>query len=588
MSILRPYQRQAIDAAWAAITPDQNRVAIEMATGLGKTVTFAGLIDEWLLNPDSGIGQAHPMRALVLVHTDKLVRQAVKTIKAVTGGRWSVGVVKAEQNEVGADIIVASVQTLAKPGRREQIQGVGLIVVDECHHATATTYQGILRHFGAMPLTTYLGNRAEVRGDSLVQLPPVPTFGFTATLARSDGAGLGHVWQDLAFSRNLLWGIRHGYLVDMVPYSILIPGVNGAASDQALDAQLADSIAPEAVVDAWKDRHIEGGGLSVGPFPSTLLFAPLVRSAEAFAEAFNAAGVKAEVVAGEYGDAHNHAVEQRYAAGITTVVCNAMMWTEGVDFPRTSCVVIARPTRSKPLMVQMAGRGLRPWLDAEAPPREDQSCTLLVVAGAETDFLDMVADLSDEIAEAAAGKSLTAMADEFDLGKDIPPDEDQAYRGPVRVEQWDALEQRSSKAWKYTAGGVPFLPLRKRSEAYVFIVEAGAESQVWERAVEGKQARVYKVATAPDLELAMALAEDQVSEGIGTLLADKSRAWRKAVPSLEMQAQARRVGVPESAIARIMGLKSSGKAGKLSDLIDKAIASRVLDHNAAKIRERAK
>jgi superfamily II DNA or RNA helicase len=48
MSILRPYQRQAITAAWAAITPDTNRVAIEMATGLGKTITFAAMVDEWL------------------------------------------------------------------------------------------------------------------------------------------------------------------------------------------------------------------------------------------------------------------------------------------------------------------------------------------------------------------------------------------------------------------------------------------------------------------------------------------------------------------------------------------------------------
>lgn len=609
MSVLRAYQRQAIEAAWAAITPDQNRVAIEMATGLGKTVTFAGLIDEWLdkdrqaWTEVAACGeQVYPARALVLVHTDKLVRQAVATIKTVTRGRWTVGVVKAEQNETGADIIVASVQTLAKPGRREQITDVGLIVVDECHHAVAGSYTQILRYFGALcgctppPHGDGPERDCPEHGDGSV--PPVPTFGFTATLARSDGAGLGQVWQDLAFSRSLVWGMRHGYLVDMVPYSILIPGVNGAASDQALDAQLADSIAPEAVVTAWSQRMAPLSAEAVlghGPGPSTLLFAPLVRSAEAFADAFNAAGVKAEVVAGEYGDAHNHAVEQRYAAGTTTVVCNAMMWTEGVDFPRTSCVVIARPTRSKPLMIQMAGRGLRPWLDAEAPPREDQRCTLLVVAGADTEFLDMVADLSDEIAEAAPGKSLTAMADEFDLGKDIVPDEDQAYRGPVRVEQWDALVQRSSKAWKYTAAGVPFLPLRKRSELYVFVVQVGEESQVWAREKTrgpGLQpALVHKVATAPDLELAMALAEDEAQErggDIGALLADKSRPWRKAVPSLEMLAQARRVGVDDRAIARIMESKASGKAGKLSDLIDTVTASRVLDHNAAKIRERAR
>jgi hypothetical protein len=88
----------------------------------------------------------------------------------------------------------------------------------------------------------------------------------------------------------------------------------------------------------------------------------------------------------------------------------------------------------------------------------------------------------------------------------------------------------------------------------------------------------------------MALAEDEAQErggDIGALLADKTRPWRKAVPSLEAIAEARRAGVDEAAIARVLSSKASGKAGKLSDLIDTVVASRVLDGNAAKIKERA-
>lgn len=591
MGILRPYQRQAIDAAWAAIGPDTNRVAIEMATGLGKTVTFAAQIDEWLLTHQyaaTNPGGRPRGRALVLVHTDELVRQAVDKIRVVTKGRWSIGVVKAWRNETSADIVVASVQTLANPGRREQVTDVGLIIVDECHHATASTYQAILGYFGALEYLVPIPDRNQVMA---YPWRGIPTFGYTATLARSDGTGLGQVWQDLAFSRSLPWAIRHGYLIDMVPYSVLIPGVNGKASDAALDAQLADSIAPEAVVNAWFEKvgpdAIQGD--VVVRDVSTVLFAPLVRSAEAFAEAFQGQGIKAEVVHGGMPAAERRAVLERYEAGVTTVICNAMVLTEGWDSPRTSCVIIARPTQSKPLLIQMAGRGVRPWLAAEAPAREDQRCTLLVVAGADTDFFNMVADLSDNAVQPAEGKSILAMEDEFDLGKDIPADQDNAYRGPVRVEQWDALVQRSSKAWKYTNEGVPFLPLRKRSELYVFIVETARGQEVWARIKMGA-ARLVRLTTAPDLEMAMALAEDEAQErggDVGALLADKTRAWRKAVPSLEMLAQARRVGVDESAIARIQSSMASGKAGKLSDLIDRVIASRVLDHNVIKIRERA-
>jgi superfamily II DNA or RNA helicase len=596
MSILRPYQRQAITAAWEHITPETNRVAIEMATGLGKTITFAALIDEWLQRErdeaflkDSGADRS---RALVLVHTDELVRQAVDKISLVTGGHWTIGVVKAGQNEVHADIIVASVQTLAQPGRREQITDVGLIVVDECHHATATTYQAILRHYGSMPLTSYLGNRAEVRGDALVRLPSVPTFGFTATLSRSDGTGLGQVWQDLAFSRSLPWAVRQGWLVDLVPYTITIPMLDGLESDRLLDAILVDSLAPEAVVQAWMEKC---GSLDhVGDFwPSTVLFAPLVRSAQAFADAFQADGVKAEVVHGAMSVAERQAVLARYEAGVTTVICNAMVLTEGWDSPRTSCVIVARPTQSVPLFVQMVGRGLRPWLDAGAPPRADQRCVLLAVQGATTD-LATVADLSDKVAEAKDGQSLLAMEDQWDLGRDLP-DEVGQYRGPVRVEQWDAMVQASSKAWKHTEGGVPFLPTRKRGQGYVYVVETDADWQIWSRMVLGPgprpSAHNVRLATAPDLELALALAEDEAQErggDLGSLLADKTRPWRKAVPSAEMVAEARRVGVAESAIARVLSSKSAGKAGRLSDLIDKVTATKLLDPNATKIRERAR
>jgi superfamily II DNA or RNA helicase len=607
MSILRPYQRQAITAAWAAITPDTNRVAIEMATGLGKTITFAAMVDEWLKREHDAnnvwLTKGDPngtweTRALILVERDELVRQTVAKLATVTRGRWTIGVVQADRDEVAADIIVASVATLRQPGRMDRITDVGLIIVDECHHAVASSYLAILRHFGALPSCTHpytdMGHCFDCRDTGFTE-PPIPTFGFTATLARSDGQGLGQVWQDLAFSRSLSWGMRHGYLIDLVPYTIKIPGLTPGAGDAALDAQLADSIAPEAVVSAWLERRWGGQVWQTGPEigPSTVLFAPLVRSAWAFADAFSVAGVKAEVVHGAMPAAERRAVLDRYAAGVTTVLCNAMVLTEGWDSPRTSCVIVARPTQSVPLFIQMIGRGLRPWLDAQAPARADQRCVLLAVQGTVQDVAT-VADLSDNIGEATDGKSFLTMEDEFDLGKDIPADEDNAYRGPVRVEQWDALVQASSKAWKYTVAGVPFLPTMKRGNGYVFIVETPRGHEVWARKATAANGRtpalVSRLATAPDLELAMAIAEDEAQErggDIGALLADKTRPWRKAVPSLEAIAEARRAGVDEAAIARVLSSKASGKAGKLSDLIDTVVASRVLDGNAAKIKERA-
>jgi len=591
MTLLRDYQTQALAALREAreAAPDVTRLAIEMATGLGKTITFAAEIDEWLTGLEGRDGFGND-RALVLVHTDELIRQAVAKIAFVTKGRWTIGVVKAGRNEVGADIVVASVQTLIQPGRKEQIRDVGKIIVDEGHHAVAKSYVDILRFFGGLPdASTYKANRHDAMWS------PTPVTGYSATLSRTDGQGLGHVFQDLAFSRSLSWGIRHGYLLDFTPWTIKIPGLDTSGSDAALDASLAESIAPEAVVQAWLEKCLpKPEGLEQVAFadgPSTVLFAPLVRSAEAFATAFNAAGVKAEVVAGAYSDEHNRAVLARYEAGTTTVVCNAMKLTEGFDSPRTMCVVVARPTQSVNLLIQMLGRGLRPWLDASAPPREQQHATLLSVQGTVQDVRN-VADLSTKIGTARDGVSFLAMEDEWDLGRDIEPDAVQ-YAGPVRVEQWDAMVQASSKAWKYTAGGVPFLPTAKRSEGYVFIVQDASGWGVWARerhALRGGQAKVSRVTTAPDLELAMAAAEDEAQErggDIGALLADKTRPWRKGMPSAEMTMHAGYLGLHVE-LVKIMASKASGKAGKLSDLISKVEASKALDHNAQKIRERAR
>lgn len=594
-------QEQALAAedAHRAEHPERNRLAVVLPTGTGKTTLFSErarrFVAERLTRPERG-----PHRVLILVHTDELTDQAEKRARFMCAP-YSVGVVKADRDEVDADVIVASVQTLSVPGRKERITDVGYVIVDEVQYGVTPMWTAILEHFGCFCQAPdcFHGPERDCR--------LTPMLGVTATLARSDGQGFGDLIHEMVYSRSTSWAIRKGYLIDVSAYTIKIPEIDAGASDARLDAQLADSIAPEAVVTAWLEktltvrmRDLDDVHKSIyHERPSTVLFAPLVKSAQAFADAFNAAGVKAEVVHGAMPKAERRAVLERYEAGITTVVCNAMALTVGWDSPRTMCVIVARPTKSVPLFVQMVGRGLRPWISAEAPPREEQRCVLLCVSDGVT-ALACVADLSDRPGEPSDGKTLTAMEDEWDLGRDIEPD-GTPYAGPVVVERWDAAVQASSKAWKYTAGGIPFLPTAKRGEGYVFVVEQPEEGvhvhgwKVWLRRPatpgEGRgRFRVTMLATAPDLELAMSLAEDAAHDhggDIGRLLADKARAWRRAVPSAEMIQYADSLGL-KSSVVKIMQSKAGGKAGKLSDLIDKVVASRVIDPIAVKIKERAR
>lgn len=557
MVTLRPYQEQAL-AARAAAPPEENRQAIVMATGLGKTITFGAE------------AAAEPGRSLILTHTDELAAQAEAKVKLMAPGR-DVGVVKAERDDVGAEIIIGSVQTLANPARVGRLGAVDRIIVDECHHAVSPTYQTILAGFGAFPDCEHpspeYGNCHDCYNTGWTA-PPLPVTGYTATLERGDGQSLGSVWHDVAFSRDISWAVRKGFLVPPVGYRVEVPELAYAASDAAMDTALVDSIAPEKVVDAWLEH---------GRGRSTVLFAPLVKSARAFCYAFQDRGITAKVIHGDMPKDRRRLLLKAYDRGEIQVLCNAMVLTEGWDSPRTKCVIVARPTKSRPLFIQMAGRGLRRW-----PEGDVDDCVLLVVADSTTE-LRSIADLSDRPIEPEDGKSLLALEDEYDLSRDLEPDPEHAYTGAVDVRQFDPLVLQSSKVWTKTVGGTLFVPAGPG--AYVFLApDSPGLSVAYVNSRGGK--RVHRM--VPDTELAMAMAEDFAVEhggDMGRLLADKDRAWRKAVPSQDMQDLARAMGL-EKDLRAIMASKSAGKAGRLSERIDRAKASRMIDPVVTKIKAR--
>jgi superfamily II DNA/RNA helicase len=89
----------------------------------------------------------------------------------------------------------------------------------------------------------------------------------------------------------------------------------------------------------------------------TLIFTPLVRTAEQFAAILREHDLPAESICGESPD--RKGILSRFAAGQTGVLCNAMLLVEGYDCPSIDCVVCLRPTTIRSLYAQMVGRGTR-------------------------------------------------------------------------------------------------------------------------------------------------------------------------------------------------------------------------------------
>lgn len=480
---LRSYQQDAVDAFHKAHADGIRRPAGVLATGAGKSLII-GKTGE-----TSPFGVAGGKRVVILAHREELVEQNAQKVRDVAPG-LRVGIVKAAANQVQAHVISASVQTLASPMRRAQLRDVGLVIVDECHHAPAASYLAVLDHFGCMD-SGPTGARA---------------LGLTATMSRGDDKALGDIWQDVVYVKDTAELIAEGYLVRPVAIRVRVDDlqlgkvrkVAGDYSAKGLGDAIEESMAPKKIVEAWRE-HADGR--------PTLVFAPLVHTAEVIRDEFRAAGVTAELVHGGTPAAERAAVQQAYRDGHVKVLCNAMVFTEGTDLPMTGCVVVARPTMQSTLFIQMVGRGLRLW------PGKTNCIVLDVVGATNRHRLAVPVELFGEQAaeREVSDERLVEDVDQLEeqqlvdnlLGLDGP-----VYRDGQLVAEVVDLFEGSDAGWLRTYAGVWFLARATRYVAVLPRVSGGYGVVVMDRVRAGDSAWVIEHVS--ELGYAMAHAEGAV------------------------------------------------------------------------------
>ncbi|MGW2260088.1 DEAD/DEAH box helicase [Streptomyces sp. NPDC001780] len=522
----RPYQADAIAALTGGWQGEQNRLAVVLPTGAGKTVVFANLISQMR----DHLGRK---RALVIAHREELIEQAAEKIRAVRPD-LKVGIVKAERNHHRfMDVVVASVQTLAVKRRREAIQDIGMIVVDECHHAAARTYMEVLEHFGAW------------RG--------VPTAGFTATMTRTDG-GLAEVWQDVVFRLDILDMISDGYLCDVRGKAITVDTLDlnqvrtrgGDLVDGQLGKALEDSGALDAIAKAYGEHAADRPGV---------VFTPTVATAQGAAAALRAAGIKAAPVWGDMGRDERRATLARYEAGDVQVLTNCMVLTEGFDAPHTSCVVVARPTKSAGLYVQMVGRGLRP-----APGKTDALLLDVMGAASRHKLASMVDLTAREIGEAEEGRSLREVAEEH-----AATEQRRALAARVEAEEIN-LFGGSAIRWLRTPDGTWFI--RLTGAMFLFLArDPGTRLYRMRRWTEAHGVHGPTDDVARPLPEALAWLEQQAKVLAPGAFVSRQARWRSGQPSPKQLGLCRHLG---------LAVPRGSSAGDVADLIDQARVGRVL------------
>ncbi|MDW3849677.1 DEAD/DEAH box helicase [Micromonospora sp. BRA006-A] len=520
---LRPYQREAVEAVRDHWARGIRRQLIVLPTGAGKTVVFSHLIRR----------RAQAGRALVIAHRDELIRQAVEKIQLVAPD-LRVGVVQANRNEhEDAQVIVASIQTLSREHRIAPLVGtIATIIVDEAHHAAARTYLDALRTLGSFD-------------------PDGPlTVGVTATAGRADGVALGSAWQEIVYQRGILQMIVDGHLVDVRGMEVTtdldygtVSTSRGDFTDGSLGQAMEDSHAIEASAIAYQKYAADRSGVA---------FTPTIATAESLAGHLNQRGITAEHLSGLTPRDERAAILGRLHTGETQVVTNAQVLTEGFDEPRVGCVLVARPTTSATLFIQMVGRGLRLY-----PGKKD--CLALTLAGPPGSGLATIATL--------AGKQ--------DGPKVEPKPGESLAEAAVRLDAEDAERRqlvgsavRGKAVAMFGRSGLSWVPVDDS-----FVLSCGDAALIVRPAGEPDRWRAINVprAGAPailgdklTLEYAQGVAEE-FARGTRAKLARADAPWR-----------ARPVSAAQRRLLDSLRLGPAATSGEASDLIAAHHARRAL------------
>jgi ATP-dependent helicase IRC3 len=128
-------------------------------------------------------------------------------------------------------------------------------------------------------------------------------------------------------------------------------GAGGDFQTAALSKAVSTPENNEATYLAWQERASDR--------KSTLIFCVDVRHIHELTATFLRHGVEAKFVTGETPSNTRSDVLEGFKKRDYPVLLNCGVFTEGTDIPNVDCVILARPTKSRNLLVQMIGRGTR-------------------------------------------------------------------------------------------------------------------------------------------------------------------------------------------------------------------------------------
>lgn len=331
-----PYQQQMLDALEAErVVHDRHRNLVVAATGTGKTVV-AALDYRRLCDP---VTREQPS-LLFVAHRREILHQSQRTYREVLSD--------ATFGELYADgarperwrHVFASVQSLTSYGVDNlPVDAFDIVVIDEFHHAQATTYRRLLD-----------------------RLQPRELLGLTATPERADGVDVRTFFDGRIAAELRLWDALGADLLCPFHYFALADGTDLRAvgwsrgrydEEQLSNVFTGNDRRAQVVLNQLRDKVLDLGAMRA------LGFCVSVAHAEYMARVFNEAGVPARAVSGQTPLVERERALSDLRARDVNVLFAADLFNEGLDLPDVDTVLFLRPTESATVFLQQLGRGLR-------------------------------------------------------------------------------------------------------------------------------------------------------------------------------------------------------------------------------------
>ena len=376
---LRDYQRVAVSQVLAAVQAGRRRMYIQMATGTGKTITAAGVIAKlW------SVGLVR--RTLFLVDRDALAVQTVKKFKTHLGDNFSLDRALGSKEDKHRDVLVTTIQHMAIRNRFKEYDEshFGLVVLDECHRSYFGEWYPVLEHFakgGAilLGLTATPVDKETVNTDRFFtdtgQYPgPVYRYAFRQAESNPEVPE----WERLAqcihfkFHTNVdLEGVRDmgfDFEPEQLGRAVDVPQRNQLIAEKYFEV-LGTRQPVKTIVFAASIAHAKNLRYAlIEEYNRLNNLPPNDAAAEKFIIAVHNEMPGARELIEEFqkitpSEERKAIIEQAHKdlniAPRPIVLIGVGMLDTGIDAPDVEVLLMARPTKSKVLYVQMKGRGTR-------------------------------------------------------------------------------------------------------------------------------------------------------------------------------------------------------------------------------------